>query len=93
MFHWLLPIERGSNAIQVSAKLSDYRTQFRIQGDNNARDLLSVYFGGDKSAVQDEEKRIEFGLYYCKEDEFKFQFRGSDRHVVCQMPYCFIFRS
>ena len=45
MFHWLLPIEQRSNAIQVSAKLSDYHTQFRIQRDNNAWDLLSVYFG------------------------------------------------
>jgi hypothetical protein len=77
---------------QVSAKLSDYRTQFRIQGDNNARDLLRVYFDGDMSAVQDKERRIEFGRYYCKEDEYKFQFKGID-HVVCQGPYCFIFRS
>lgn len=78
---------------QVSSKLSDYRTQFRIQGDNNARDLLRVYFNDDTSAVQDKEKRMEFGLHYCKEDEYKFQFKGSDQ-PVCQVPYyCFIFCS
>jgi len=74
---------------QVSAKLSDYRTQFRIQGDNNARDLFNVYFNGDANTVQDEQKRVEFGLYYCMEDEYKFQFKGSERPVVCQMlPFC-----
>lgn len=74
---------------QVSAKLSDYRTQFRIQGDNNARDLLNVYFDDDANAIQEHQKRVEFGLYYCREDEYKFQFRGSERPVVCQMPFCF----
>jgi hypothetical protein len=65
--------------------LSDYRTQFRIQGDNNARILSSVYFHGDINAIQDGEKRMEFGLYYCMEGEYKIQFRGSERPVVCQM--------
>jgi hypothetical protein len=36
-------------------------------------------------AIQDRQKRVEFGLYYCMEDEYKFQFRGSERPVVCQM--------
>jgi len=91
---WYVPLLSSSfsrtriRCPQISAKLSDYRTQFRIQGDNNARELLNVYFGGDTSAIQDKQKCIEFGLYYCKEDEYKFQFKGSDRRVVCQMPYC-----
>jgi hypothetical protein len=74
---------------QVSAKISDYRTQFRIQGDSNAKDLFNVFFNDDPNAVQDEQKRVEFGLYYCKEDEYKFQFKGSERPVVCQMPFSF----
>jgi hypothetical protein len=65
--------------------LSDYRTQFRIQGDNNAKNLSNVYFDGDMKANEDREKRMEFGLYYCMEDEYKFQFKGSERPVVCQM--------
>ena len=76
---------------QVSAKLSDYRTQFRIQGDSNARDLFNVYFKGDANTVQDEEKHKEFGFYYCKEDEYKFQFRGSERPVVCHMPLVLLY--
>ena len=69
----------------ISTKLSDYCTQFRIQGDNNAKTLLNVYFGDDTDAIQDKQKCMEFGLYYCMEDEYKFQFKGSERPVVCQM--------
>jgi hypothetical protein len=28
---------------------------------------------------------MDFGLYYCMEDEYKFQFKGSDRPVVRRM--------
>ena len=70
---------------QISAKLSDYCTQFRIQGENNAKTLLNVYFDGDTAAIQDKQKCMEFGLYYCMEDEYKFQFKGSEQPVVCQM--------
>jgi hypothetical protein len=32
---------------------------------------------------------MEFGLYYCMEDEYKFQFKGSDRPVVRQILFMF----
>jgi hypothetical protein len=67
---------------QISTKLSDYRTQFRIQADNNARVLFNVYFDDEANAIQDQQKRMDFGLYYCMEDEYKFQFKGSERPVV-----------
>ena len=67
----------------ISTKLSNYRTQLRIQGDNNAKNLWNVYFEGDTDAIQDRQKCMEFGLYYCMEDEYKFQFKGSERPVVC----------
>jgi hypothetical protein len=66
-------------------KLSDYRTQFRIQGNNNAKTLFNEYFDGDADAIQDKQKCMEFGLYYCMEDEYKFQFKGSERPVVRRM--------
>lgn len=56
-----------------------------MQGENNAKTLLNVYFDGDTDAIKDKQKRTEFGLYYCMEDEYKFQFKGSERPVVCQM--------
>ena len=57
--------------------------------DNNAKNLLNVYFNSDTSAIQNKEKHMEFSLYYCMEDEYKFQFKGSDRPVVRQMLFMF----
>ena len=67
----------------ISAKLSNYHTQLRIQGDNNAKNLLNVYFKGDMDVIQDRQKHMDFSLYYCMEDKYKFQFKGSEWPVVC----------
>ena len=34
-----------------------------------------------KAALEDREKRIQFGLEWCKENEFKFVYGGYDNGV------------
>ena len=34
---------------------------------------------------------MEFGLYYCKDEEFKFQFKGSERPVVRPILFTHVF--
>lgn len=77
------------NFLQISAKLSDYRTQFRSQGDSKARELFNTYVNGDANGIRDLEKRVEFGHYYCKGGEFKFQFKGSERPIVRHTLFLF----
>ena len=70
--------------------MSNYQSQFRIQGENIAKNLSYVYFNGDANAIQDSQKHTEFGDHYCMEDKYKFQFRGSEQPVVCQTLFVFI---
>jgi hypothetical protein len=40
-----------------------------------------------KAALEDGEKRVQFGLEWCKENEFKFVYSGFDSGVS-DFSYC-----
>lgn len=65
--------------IQTRTRLYDLRNKMAAVGLDAAKAKFVKQHG--KDALEDSDKRVQFGLEWCKEKEFKFVYSGYDNGV------------
>lgn len=65
--------------IQTKTRLSDLRNKIATVGQDATKAKFVKQLG--KAALEDREKRLQFGREWCKEGEFKFVYSGYDNGV------------
>ena len=65
--------------VQTRTRLYDLRNKIATQAQDATKAKFVTQHG--KAALEDREKRISFGLEWCKDGEFKFVYSGFDNGV------------
>lgn len=71
--------------IQTRTRLYDLRNKIATVGQDATKSKFVKQLG--KAALEDKEKRMQFGLEWCKEGEFKFVYSGYD-DGISDFPCC-----
>jgi hypothetical protein len=66
---------------QAKARLCDLRNRMKNRSDQVTFDEFRNWVGNNEEAMKDQNKRIAFGIDYCKPKEWKFVWKAFDREV------------